>query len=274
MRDGICIAKEDGSAARKVTDGYDPEISPDGNHIAFTHYNKNGDRKIAIADIASGGVHVLTSIPGANSYGPRWSPDGSKLLFNHYSASDWCMAWVNANDSNFRMLRPEAALKIDGGLYSPCWGEGGNSIICQDMDKVLEFNLDGSLKFASKFTTLMGKYSDSVSTSSAIKFSLSLDGSLLLFHLDDVENLFTSVYRYDMRQHTIARMTPYELSAAEPSWTHDGRAFLFSGYTIKPEFRTRDNLDVPVPFNIYRCSVDGREITLLIRNGSEASIAP
>ena len=49
VRDGIWIAGADGSSQRKIADGDDPEISPDGTRIACTLHGGGGQRFIAIA---------------------------------------------------------------------------------------------------------------------------------------------------------------------------------------------------------------------------------
>src|SRR5215470_20437961 len=77
----IFVADVDGTHPKKIAEGDWPEISPDGNHVAF---NTEGDAKdrpgperhIAIADVASGKVSIIPNIPSDNCFGPVWSPDG------------------------------------------------------------------------------------------------------------------------------------------------------------------------------------------------------
>ena len=94
-RDGkIFVADVDGTHSKKIADGDWPEISPDGARVAF---NTEGDAKnrprpqrhIAIADVASGKVTVLPSIPSDNCFGPVWSPDGKQLAFSIMADKAW-----------------------------------------------------------------------------------------------------------------------------------------------------------------------------------------
>ena len=63
----IFVADVDGTHSKKVADGALPEISPDGTRIAFNTVadaktRPGPERHIAIADVASGKVTVLTKI--------------------------------------------------------------------------------------------------------------------------------------------------------------------------------------------------------------------
>src|SRR3954463_14484035 len=88
-RDGVIwTANADGKSLKKLTKGDLPQISPDGASVAFTTNepsDKSPVRHIAVADVASGKVSVLKSVPSDNSYGPVWSPDGKSLLFSTFA---------------------------------------------------------------------------------------------------------------------------------------------------------------------------------------------
>src|SRR6185436_19171993 len=66
----------DGGTPKRVADGDDPAISPNGDVIAFVR-----DRAIWVAPIdGSAPARRLFAANGASS-DPRWSPNGSKLAF-------------------------------------------------------------------------------------------------------------------------------------------------------------------------------------------------
>jgi len=131
--DNIFVADIDGTHAKKIAAGALPEISPDGTRIAF---NTEGDsktrpgpeRRIAIADVASGKVTILKDIPSDNCFGPVWSPDGTKLAFSIMAEKAWQLGLVNADGSGFRFVK-NAELKSEA-LGAPEWARDGKSMFC------------------------------------------------------------------------------------------------------------------------------------------------
>ncbi len=59
---------------------YTPVFSPDGQHIAFSYWQRGGYRDIAILDLKTGGLHYVTR-DRAVDLEPRYSPDGAYLYF-------------------------------------------------------------------------------------------------------------------------------------------------------------------------------------------------
>ncbi len=123
-----------------------PQISPDGASVAFTT-NEPSDklpvRHIAIADLATGKMNVLKSVPSDNSFGPAWSPDGKSLLFSIFTSDDWQLGFINADDTGFRIVKKAQAK--DRSFYEPSWAADGKSFFCHDLDAIYRFDLDGKL---------------------------------------------------------------------------------------------------------------------------------
>jgi hypothetical protein len=76
----IMVINPDGSGLRRLTQGIDPALSPDGKTVAFTRW------------VGETGSLWLINIDGVNerqllgfikqAKGPEWSPDGSKIVLN------------------------------------------------------------------------------------------------------------------------------------------------------------------------------------------------
>ncbi|MDW3195225.1 MAG: hypothetical protein R8G66_22815 [Cytophagales bacterium] len=79
----ICIANQDGSGLKQLTNNdaeeYHPEVSPDGNEIVFMS-NRDGNHEIYVMNIDGSNTRRLTYNEVRDST-PTWSPDGSQILF-------------------------------------------------------------------------------------------------------------------------------------------------------------------------------------------------
>ena len=94
----IFVAEVGGTHSKKIAEGAWPEISPDGTRVALNTEgnakNRRGpERQIAIAEVASGKVTVLPSIPSDNCFGAVWSPDGKQLAFQLWQTTHGTLAW-------------------------------------------------------------------------------------------------------------------------------------------------------------------------------------
>ena len=107
----------------KVRRVADPQISPDGKHIAFTVGDVNFDAnrivtQIYTTSLEGGGIKQLTSGDKSSS-SPRWSPDGKKIAFATGS-----QVWVMDSDGDDK----EQITKISTGAAAPVWSPDGKWI--------------------------------------------------------------------------------------------------------------------------------------------------
>jgi Tol biopolymer transport system component len=90
---GVCaiwIMRTDGTGNQPITpykvgtheaSDFDPSVSPDGNHVAYTAFGQNGiTAQIRIVRLDGTGNHAL-SPPAIEAGHPDWSPDGTRITF-------------------------------------------------------------------------------------------------------------------------------------------------------------------------------------------------
>jgi len=111
---------EDLLKARRVGD---PQVSPDGKHVAFTIGDVNFDAnrvvtQIYVTSIDGGAAKQLTTGDRSSS-APRWSPDGKHLAFTTGG-----QIWVMEADGDHK----EQVTKISSGAASPVWSPDGKWI--------------------------------------------------------------------------------------------------------------------------------------------------
>ncbi|WP_124748984.1 DUF5050 domain-containing protein [Alteromonas facilis] len=111
----ISIANADGSNLIQLTqteaEEWQPEVSPDGNEIAFIS-KREGNFEIYIMDIDGSNQTRLTNNAYYDSM-PTWSPDGSQIIFTSNRGETWDMYIMNKDGSG------EKKIVVNG--YQPAW---------------------------------------------------------------------------------------------------------------------------------------------------------
>jgi tricorn protease-like protein len=125
VRDGYVTVSDGGEEAR-LTDGYEPAWSPDGERIAFVR--RSGGRSDVYVMNADGSNIVgrtLVLDPG-NQWGfrsPAWSPDGAKLAVTNGSAVyDGTIYLLSAVDGG------TAPVRLSELASQPAWSPDGSRI--------------------------------------------------------------------------------------------------------------------------------------------------
>jgi len=119
----LWISTVDGTDRQRLTFDftlYDPNISPDGNHVLFT--GQTGDDPWGVYVVpAAGGKAVRMSAPDVTSYSGAWAPDGQRILFR-----------ARGRDNiQVRDLQTKATTEFPDteGLYNPEWSPSGKLLL-------------------------------------------------------------------------------------------------------------------------------------------------
>src|SRR5262249_51563590 len=183
--DAVWMANPDGTGEKKIADGMFPAIPPDGTRGAFNTVEKTSDtsyvRHMAVVDVATGNVTVFKDVPSTNSYYPSWTADGKQILFTTRPKEVWDLVAVNADGTNFRMLKPGEQNAVT--RYSPMWARNGQSVVCEDMTNVCQTGTDGAAGGEWKTGQIVRK-GDMICEG---RIHLSPDGKRLLFITDTGE---------------------------------------------------------------------------------------
>jgi dipeptidyl aminopeptidase/acylaminoacyl peptidase len=110
----------------------DPQVSPDGKHIAYVVETLEGDERryrgqIYVVPVDGGEPHAVTGTD-QNAASPRWSPDGSEIAFRLKPAND--------KDARFQVFTAnpfgggaEQAASLTGGVSDFAWSPDGRQLV-------------------------------------------------------------------------------------------------------------------------------------------------
>jgi uncharacterized protein YraI len=84
----IWLVNGDGSGLRRLGEGFDPALSPDGTRVAYARWDS--PHGLFVLDLDSGQEQRVAT--ANRPRGPTWSPDGERLVFSHLTGSSTCLA--------------------------------------------------------------------------------------------------------------------------------------------------------------------------------------
>jgi Tol biopolymer transport system component len=119
----IMLINTDGSGLRRLTNGLDPVLSPDGKSVAFTRWQGEQGSLWTINVDGSNEHQVIDGVKQAK--GPDWSPDGTRIVLNYQNGGrledkDICYNLTKGDPSppwNARNFR----VKMEGRIPFLCW---------------------------------------------------------------------------------------------------------------------------------------------------------
>lgn len=194
-------------------DDIDPDISPDGNKVAFSS-KRNGYWNIYILELDSGSIYPLTDTPAYDSH-PRWSPDGSSLLFETYQDGHFNLAIIRMDSG---LVSVHMLLSGQADYRGASWSTDGTAILLAGGDLIQEYNLQvdagGSYQVSSPVT---------LGTGMSVELPvLSPDGEWISWAAKE-DNLHRLVYRSARGDGTVSHTG---LPCSYPIFSPDSRAVI------------------------------------------------
>ena len=115
----ICSMNPDGTGEVQLTNDpgndYDPEVSPSGQRIAWTHLSD----QVWVMNVDGSNPHILRDF-GAPALAPTWSPTGTMLAFG---CPNQGICTANADGSNLELVYESL------GATQPDWSPNGSKIV-------------------------------------------------------------------------------------------------------------------------------------------------
>jgi TolB protein len=267
-RDDIFVADVDGTHQKKIAAGALPEISPDGTRVAFnteadSKMRPGPERHIAVADLSSGKVTILKDIPSDNCFGPAWSPDGKQLAFSIMAEKEWHLGLVNTDGSGFRFVK-NAGLKADA-FGEPKWAGDGKSIFCHDLDNIYQIDLDGNVLKKWELSKIL----TDASMNGGDRLSVSPDGKALLMDVDtgaeherkNWDGPQPAIEKFDLAGEKAVRISGKNDFVWDPFWLSNDEFLCIM---------QKEKENEP---SIYRMSLDGKNLKLLVKHARTPSIS-
>ncbi len=127
--------RPDGSQCWRLTfnscEEMNPDVSPDGNVIAYTRLKEDIDRTVALFDLSTGREKWLP-VTGKTNLDPAFSPDGTKIAYAALFAS---YAYLYTYDfGSGEVLRLTRGVVVN----QPAWSPDGKHIIFEGVPKGVE----------------------------------------------------------------------------------------------------------------------------------------
>lgn len=258
----VWVANFEGGGAKKVARGLGPDLSPDGQRLAF--HTDSGERRIAVADLAAGKVTTFKKeIPSDNSHHAVFSPDGSQILFNLYTEANWHLGLINVDGSGFRYVKRAPAK--NSLFWSACWAPDGQSVYVQDLDKLYQLSLDGS---ELKTWDLHALFPAGGLTSTS-RLAVSPDGASLLLDVevdeevdrDDWDGPPPTLWILDLASEKVTRLTPKGFFGWNGCWLSADEILFVS-----------QSEEEKTP-SLYRMTRQGEDVKVFFQNANAPSVS-
>ena len=254
---------------RLLLSGSQPSLSPDGTQLAYTVYKTKArpstDITVRILNLKTGRIKSLPGLRAHTACCAQWSPDERRLLLSVFdeevTTDSWHIALVDMLTGSLRILP-----RVAGCEYLSSWGPEGRSILCADLDSMVELDMGGKVLRRIAVRKRIGPYY----LSSASRFSFSGDRKYLLFNAERWEERAgdepfgpEGVFLWDFGTDKLSLLSPKELSAFAAQWLPSGHEVLFAAVR-------RDTFEP----SLQRVRILDKVVTVVATNATEATYSP
>ena len=200
-------------------EGFDlhhPDISPDGEFIAFTASFNYGN--IWVQEISTGKTWSVTKRDSTSAWGdvcPRWSPDGSKLFFTSDRGGNEVHVFiVNSDGSNLTQVSDEPV--SNGGAWDGIgnWMPDGESVVYAILNKAEKSSVLIEYELESKKNKILHAFPDRI----AYWPNVSPNGKTIVY----VKNENEGLELLDLATKTAKPIVCDIDNPSQPRWSPDG----------------------------------------------------
>jgi len=256
------LAGEPAPITRGSIEAMLPNVSPDGQWLAFHMQGKQEDLFVLRAD--GTGLRQLTDDPHRDRF-PRWSPDGKRLAFYSNRSGAYQIWTISPDGSGLEQISD-----FSSSVLYPVWSPDGKRLVCSDLGGK-NFLLDAGKTAGNQSPEPLPPFPEP-----NLKYevwSWSPDGRKLAARLASRDGANAGIAIYNLESQKFERVAD---AADQPVWMNDSRRLLFHRPGKLVLFDTqskkaRELLPAEVGRSMVSVSPDNRTIFLSIAN-TEADI--
>jgi dipeptidyl aminopeptidase/acylaminoacyl peptidase len=206
----------------RILDVGQPEISPDGQWVAYTvrtkmlKEDKNETRIWMVA--AKGGEPIPLTAEGVSSGHARWSPDGKYLAFTSARNGGKSEVWLLNRLGGEAVKLTDIAQGVDDFEWSP---EGGRMVLALHDPKPEDAEAKDGEKAPAKPKTQPPYVID------RLQFKRDTVGYL--------DRRRTHLYVFDVEKKTTTQITSGDYDDGQPAWSPDGKQIAFTSNRSTPD---------------------------------------